>query len=195
MYFCYKSKGVSILESCKAKYKDSQQLFERKDATLFLTHFGELNSEKITDLSSKTEEHLIQIGATKRTVRNIFNILIEGLQNIINHGETSPNGEQLSFFNVGELENHFIVTFSNLISNDKTSNVIDSIQKLNNADQAGVKEIYLKTLTNGEISEKGGAGLGIITMAMKSKNTIDHQLTKINDKLSLITIETKIDKK
>ena len=194
MYFCYKSKGVSILESCKAKYKDSQQLFERKDATLFLTHFGELNSEKITDLSSKTEEYLIQIGATKRTVRNIFNILIEGLQNIINHGETSPNGEQLSFFNVGELENHFIVTFSNLISNDKTNNVIESIQKLNNADQAGVKEIYLKTLTNGEISEKGGAGLGIITMAMKSKNTIDHQLTKINDELSLITIETKIDK-
>ena len=64
----------------------------------------------------------------------------------------------------GELENHFIVTFSNLISNDKTNNVIESIQKLNNADQAGVKEIYLKTLTNGEISEKGGAGLGIITM-------------------------------
>ena len=68
---------MNVLESCKEKYKDSQQFFEDKDATLFLTHFGELDSEKITKLSSKSEEHLIEIGAAKRTVRNIFNILIE----------------------------------------------------------------------------------------------------------------------
>ena len=185
---------MNVLESCKEKYKDSQQFFENKDATLFLTHFGELDSEKITNLSSKSEEHLIEIGAAKRTVRNIFNILIEGLQNIKNHGETSPNGKQLSFFNMGEFNNQYLVSFSNLISNHKTDSIIEAINRLNNEDQAGVKQIYLKTLTNGEISEKGGAGLGIITMAMKSKNEIKYQVTQINDELSLITIEAKIDK-
>ena len=44
---------MNVLESCKKKYKDSQQFFEDKDATLFLTHFGELDSEKITNLSLK----------------------------------------------------------------------------------------------------------------------------------------------
>ena len=185
---------MNVLESCKEKYKDSQQFFENKNATLFLTHFGELDSEKITKLSSKSEEHLIEIGAAKRTVRNIFNILIEGLQNIKNHGETSPNGEQLSFFNMGEFNNQYLVSFSNLISNHKTDSIIEAINRLNNEDQAGVKQIYLKTLTNGEISEKGGAGLGIITMAMKSKNEIKYQVTQINEELSLITIEAKIDK-
>ena len=46
---------MNVLESCKEKYKDSQQFFENKDATLFLTHFGELDSEKITNLSSKAK--------------------------------------------------------------------------------------------------------------------------------------------
>ena len=73
--------------------------------------FGELDSEKITNLSSKSEEHLIEIGAAKRTVRNIFNILIEGLQNIKNHGETSPNGEQLSFFNMGNSTTNTLCRF------------------------------------------------------------------------------------
>ena len=194
MYFCNNIKRSNVLESCKEKYKDSQQFFEDKDATLFLTHFGELDSEKITNLSSKSEEHLIEIGAAKRTVRNIFNILIEGLQNIINHGDTSPNGKQLSFFNMGEFNNQYLVSFSNLILNHKTNSIVEAINRLNNEDQAGVKQIYLKTLTNGEISEKGGAGLGIITMAMKSKNEIKYQVTKINHELSLITIEAKIDK-
>ena len=70
------------------------------------------------------------------------------------------------------------MSFSNLISNHKTDSIIEAINRLNNEDQAGVKQIYLKTLTNGEISEKGGAGLGIITMAMKSKNEIKYKVTK-----------------
>ena len=95
---------------------------------------------------------------------------------------------------MGEFNNQYLVSFSNLISNHKTDSIIEAINRLNNEDQAGVKQIYLKTLTNGEISEKGGAGLGIITMAMKSKNEIKYQVTQINDELSLITIEAKIDK-
>ena len=41
---------------------------------------GELSAEVISDFTIKTEEYLIEIGAAKRTVKNIFNILIEGLQ-------------------------------------------------------------------------------------------------------------------
>ena len=56
-----------------------------------------------------------------------------------------------------------------------------------------MKEIYIDTLTNGEISKKGGAGLGIITMAMKSKNKIEYDFKAVNAELSIITIEIKIN--
>ena len=45
----------------------------------------------------------------------------------------------------------------------------------------GVKELYMETLNNGLISEKGGAGLGFITMRMKSKNTLEYHFTDLGD--------------
>ena len=147
----------------------------KKDATLFFTFFWELSAEVISDFTIKTEEYLIEIGAAKRTVKNIFNILIEGLQNIKNHGENTPQGDQLGYFNIGELNNHFILSFSNLINASNLETIKKAIKKLNDADESGLKAIYLDTLTNGKISAKGGAGLGIITMAMKSKNKINHR--------------------
>lgn len=185
---------MNFIDTCKSIYKDSKQLFEKKDAALFFTHFGELSSEIISDYTIKTEEYLIEIGAAKRTVKSIFNILIEGLQNIVNHGENSPKGEQVGYFNIGELKNHFILSFSNLIHTSNLETIEKAIKRLNDADESGLKVIYLDTLSNGQISAKGGAGLGIITMAMKSKNKINHQSMPVNKELSLITIEVRIDK-
>ena len=52
----------------------------------------------------------------------------------------------------------------------------------------------MAVLTNGIISNKGGAGLGFITMAMKSKNKLKYLFEEINDKLSCFTVEVKVDR-
>jgi len=185
---------METLASCKAIFINSQQLFERDDGKLYITHFGELNSEKISSITIKTEEFLINKGEIKKVVKNLFNSLIEGLQNIINHGESSSSGGQLSYSIIGEQKNQYVITLSNLINNDKIKKISSSIDRLNKVDYAGLKAIYIETLTNGEISEKGGAGLGLITMAMKSKNKIHYESHPINNKLSLFEIIVKINK-
>jgi hypothetical protein len=52
----------------------------------------------------------------------------------------------------------------------------------------------MEVLTNGVISSKGGAGLGFITMAMKSKNKLNYRVEKINEALSFFSVEVKIDR-
>ena len=52
----------------------------------------------------------------------------------------------------------------------------------------------MDVLTNGIISNKGGAGLGFITMAMKSKNKLNYKIEEINDRISCFTLEVKIDR-
>ena len=185
---------MDFIDLCKSEYNNSQQLFDEEGAKIFFTHFGEFDSQKISDITSDCESHLMEIGVVKRTIKNTFNILIEGLQNIINHGELSPEKKQLAYFNIGETKDFFVMTFSNLILIDRFSKIKISIDQLNSSDQAGIKAIYLDTLTNGQISAKGGAGLGIITMAMKSKNKIEYQLAKIDNELSMLSIEVKINK-
>ena len=53
----------------------------------------------------------------------------------------------------------------------------------------------MEVLTNGIISNKGGAGLGFITMAMKSKNKLNFSVQEIDESLSCFSIEIKINRK
>ena len=185
---------MEFLDICKIEYNNSKQTFNNEGNSMFFTHFGPLNAQKISELTSKSEDYLKKIGASKKNIKASFNILIEGLQNIINHGEQSPQNKQIAFFNFGEKSNYFTMTFSNLINTNHVSKLNTAIERLNNCDQFEVKNIYIDTLTNGEISQKGGAGLGLITMAMKSKNKINFQVKSVDSKLSLITIEININK-
>ena len=185
---------MDFLNICKIEYNNSKQIFNNEDSSIFFTHFGNFNAQKISEITSKSEEYLKKIGASKKNIKASFNILIEGLQNIINHGELSPQNKQIAFFNFGERTNHFTMSFSNLINIEHVSKLNASIERLNKFDQLEVKNIYIDTLTNGEISQKGGAGLGLITMAMKSKNKINFHFKSIDSKLSIITIEININK-
>ena len=81
-----------------------------------------------------------------------------------------------------------------MFNNDHVESLSNNIDHLNTLDKVGLKSIYLETLTNGKISIKGGAGLGVIIMAMKSKNIIDYQIIPIGGELSLVTLNIKVDK-
>ena len=185
---------MDFQKSIEEIYNSSKQAIKNNKGDLFLSHFGELDSEKISELSEETESKLFEIGAAKRNIKNIFNILIEGLQNIINHGDYSLEKKQSSFFNLAIFEEAFICSFANLIKNEKIDGLFKNIDYLNTLDKAGLKSVYLETLTNGQISKKGGAGLGVIIMAMKSKNKIVYDSFPIDDKLSMVSLDIKIDK-
>ena len=73
-----------------------------------------------------------------------------------------------------------------MIYNEKIGDLFKNIDHLNTLDKVGLKSVYLETLTNGQISKKGGAGLGVIIMAMKSKNKIVYSSSPIDDKLSIV---------
>tara|TARA_B100001778_G_C18593940_1_gene633656 strand:- start:694 stop:1251 length:558 start_codon:yes stop_codon:yes gene_type:complete len=184
-----------ILPKCENIYNNSKNLLKKEGFELLFSYFGEFKTSKINEFTSETEEYLITKKEPKKIIKSFFNILIEGLQNIKNHGEFSANGQQLAYCNIVTNEDIYIIHFANLIISKKVDALNKAINRLNNTDYDGVKEIYLDTLTNGEISKKGGAGLGVITMAMKSKNKIILNSTPINDKLSLISIEINLNKK
>jgi hypothetical protein len=185
---------MGVLPKCEKIYNDSKKLFKSKGFDLLFSHFGEFDTLKINEFTSNSEEFLIVNNERKKVIKSFFNILIEGLQNIKNHGELSPNGKQLAYCNILSNDNGYIICFSNLILTRKFENLNNAILRLNNADYDGIKKIYLETLTNGEISKKGGAGLGVITMAMKSKNKILLKSTPMNEEISLISIEINLNK-
>ena len=185
---------MDFVESIDNVYNNSIKAIQDASGNLLLTHLGEMKSDTITNISEKVESKLFEVSAAKKNIKNIFNILIEGLQNIKNHGEFGLENNQISFFHMYDLEDSFICNFSNLIDNNSIEKISKNIDHLNTLERPELKALYLETLTNGQISKKGGAGLGIIIMAMKSKNKIGYKTFSIENNLSIISINVKITK-
>lgn len=185
---------MDFVKSIHNVYNNSIKAIQDASGKLLLTHFGEIKSDTITNLSEKAESKLFEIRAAKKNIKNIFNILIEGLQNIKNHGELGPENNKISFFHMYDLEDSFICNFSNLIDNNYIENISKNIDHLNTLERPELKALYLETLTNGQISKKGGAGLGLIIMAMKSKNKIQYKTFSIDSNLSMLSLNFKVTK-
>ena len=185
---------MGFLKSIENLYNSSKESIKNKNGNIFISHFGELDSDKISEICESTENYLFDIGAAKKNIKIIFNVLIEGLQNIKNHGAFSKEGIQHYFFNISVFKEYFICSFSNLIDKNHIASLSNNIDHLNTLDKVGLKSIYLETLTNGKISKKGGAGLGVIIMAMKSKNKIDYQYNPLDNEVALVTLNIKVNK-
>jgi len=179
-----------VAEVCNMKFEEFKSTSSiNMSSSIFLSHFGEFTQDMVNELSLKAEALMIDSGDKKGIVKRVFNILVEGLQNIRLHGEKDANGKQISFLNLIQEENIYKISMGNLVNVNHVDSMSNKIKEINSSDIDEIKKMYINTLTNGVISNKGGAGLGFITMAMKSKNQLNFHFSDIDNKLSCFTIE------
>ncbi|MBL4624720.1 MAG: SiaB family protein kinase, partial [Flavobacteriales bacterium] len=127
------------------------------------------------------ETVLPERGIKKGIIKRIFSLIIEALQNIRLHGAKDGDGEQASFYFIAKDDEIFRIMTANIIHKDVIDKVQTRIEKINSLDRAGLKEFYMDTLTDGQRSSKGGAGLGFITVAMKAKSKLDCTFEPLDD--------------
>lgn len=183
-----------------------------KDAEFFETHFaknleavnqhgtlihaydGVLSPETITRLEAEIEEKILDKSLPKSVVKKVFFICIESLQNMFIHGHKDENGAKHNYFILYLTDKAVKMIGANLITNTAIQKLSEHIAKINSfEDPAALKQYYLEHLENNELSEKGGAGLGFITIGMKSGNKLGTTFETINDIRSLFQIEVTIN--
>lgn len=158
-----------------------------------VAHFGPLNQDLVNSFTLTTEDFMISAGDKKPLVKRVFSILIEGLQNILLHGRKWDN-EQQALIIVAFNDKAYRIALGNLTEISEKEKLASYLDRLNGMNEEEVKTFYLETLNNGLISDKGGAGLGFITMRMKSKSLLNYQFIPVNDELMLFTISTDVDR-
>ena len=160
---------------------------------LLIDFSGEFKFETIEVLLSQAKEKLntleIKIGLRKK----IVNILIECLENIYKYtnlsiGSDYSNINFLSKISLEKTNDNFIITAGNTILNSDIENIKNKIEKVNKLNREELLKYYEEIINNGEISDKGGAGLGILDIAMKSGKTLVFNFTPENEKHSFYEI-------
>lgn len=154
------------------------------DKEVIIEYKGIIDIEKIEDLISKTKEKLQNVELKNQVKKKTINILVECLENIQKYSSDK------------DIENNYLPEVSVFYNNDfltiESKNPIDksNIEKLekhielvNNYDKENLKKLYEEVISNGNLSEKGGAGLGLIDIALKSNNKIEYSFSEIDSEL------------
>ncbi|HKK58206.1 MAG TPA: SiaB family protein kinase [Salinivirga sp.] len=151
---------------------------------------GDLTASITDGILALTETNLTKANEPVKVKKRVYTILVEGLQNITRHQDET--GTWKSFFGVEQSGEFYYITMANIILNENQKKLTSQLDKINSLEKEELKDFYKKTLMENELSEKGGAGLGLIEMARKSGNKLQYAFKKLDDKWSYFYLRTYI---
>ena len=179
-----------VSDRCNEVYDSRKNYLKNQELyNIIISHYGYFSQDLVNGFTENVEEILISAGERKQMVKRIFSILIEGLQNIRVHGAVDGEGKHNGSFFLAKNEHEFIIFFGSLIPSTVTPILHERISKLNAMNDEQVKEHYMSVLTNGIVSATGNAGLGFITMRMKSKLPIHTNFYPVSEEFTYFTTE------
>jgi len=179
------------IKDCFQQYISS---IKKDKYTVVISHCGVFSQDLIHSLLIKNEELMKPAGDNKILIKRVFSILIEGLQNICFHGGKDCLENQLSYLVISKNSGYYKLNFANLIDAENTDSLSNQVEKLNHMNVDEVKALHTKVLTEDGFSKKGGAGLGFITMRMKSQNQVNYSTIELDEQLSLFSLEVIFDR-
>lgn len=150
----------------------ADELAERLAAAgeVVFAHRGPMEHAQLEQLLATAEEHSLvaKVGVSAR--KRLFNVLVEGLENVRHH--TPEQLVDTAFAMLVHEEGGYRVFFGNAAPQITVALLSQRVSILNEMDEADLREHHLKLLANEGRTERGGAGLGLLTMARKSTGPI-----------------------
>lgn len=169
-------------------YTDTLNRYSGPGKKVITSYHGQMDQERISMLSYTAEHQLDNEGARRSTVKRIFNILIEMLQNILLHSATSDKTGNPFYVVLAQNMDEYVIVTSNIVRNDIAGKIKNSLEEIKKMNERQLKSHYMEVLANDQYSIKGGAGLGLITIAIKCHNQFTYDETSINDHHTLFTM-------
>ncbi len=154
------------------------------------TYKGKLTFDIINDLLDSYKRGVKSYDIDTVVAKRIYAILVEGLENAFRHmwdtGDNSYNVVSLKVNRDGEL---IQIELSNFIKTEGIDALSDKIALINSLDLVGLNRLYRASISKARISEKGGAGLGLIEIARNSRHNLQYQTIKESSNISLLKFQ------
>lgn len=177
-------------------YKLHQVMVDQK---LTLVYDGEVNQEITKVFTAMTERNMQDSPDDHTTKQRVYHVMVECLQNICKHADDVETGKPhipgLGVFLVGYDDDSYSITTGNVISNSKVDGIKEMLENINGLDEDEIKVLYKKTIKGNRLSEKAGAGLGLIDIVKKTKNKIEYFFEPINEVTTFFIVKTKVTRR
>jgi hypothetical protein len=156
---------------------------------VIINYRGHFTFEKIGSLLNKLKDETESRGISVIYYKKILSIMIESLENVFRYNEFFEKEQflfpkYLPYFSLEQSEGFFILSTGNPVLNKDVEKLREKIDRVNKQDKEGLRQIFRLTLTDGQFTKKGGAGLGFIEMSKVAGGKIQYRIEPINDTYS-----------
>lgn len=148
-----------------------------------LVYEGEFSHEVMKMFTAMAERDMDKTKEEKSVKRKVFHVMVECLQNMTKHSDDYDTEDRIGngLFIVGKKDGIWNVITANKILKDRIEDLKDSIEYINSLTKEELNALYKKQIREGSISDKGGAGLGLIDIARKTGKKLDYQFLPLED--------------
>jgi hypothetical protein len=182
------------LESLKAMYHDliAGIVGSAKGQTLLFSHFGDFDPSKNDSILKLVESGILELGDKRVVMKRVCSMLIELLQNISIHGARDRSGHMHSYLIVVKTAKSYKLYSANLVLAEDLESLKKRMEEITMMDETTLRKLYIEILCNEEFSHKGGAGLGLITIAKRASKDIRYNLQSIDEHFGYFTLEVEV---
>ncbi len=162
---------------------------------IYLIWSGHITHDVGKEVISFTEAQLHENDIKSNLRKRVFSILVEIIENVAKY---SPGVEPAEKYGmpvamIRLTGKTYFLTTGNLIPNTGVDDLKEKLDTVNKYDRKGLKELYMKSLSDQTSGYDSTGNMGLIDMARKSGSKLQYEFEKINDRYSYFTLTIKVE--
>lgn len=163
---------------------------------LIMSFVSDFSREKFASLLTLIKDTVSKPDIPFFIQKRLYAISVESLDNILKYinatkQDNLPINFRSNLFIITEQLQCYEIKTGSYILNSEKDLLQSQIDLLNSLNKEQLKKFYLETLLK---SKPEGGGLGIIEMALKTNNKIEYDFLYETENISLLLIQTKLEK-
>lgn len=166
------------------KTKNALDIYcDRSEDEIYLVYRGYISDELTNAFLDVSENTVVDtLGLTKVNRKASF-LLVESFQNMLKHTHSESSSQREhedALFHFRFDGKRFRINSINPILKSEEEALSRAVDEINRLDSVSLKNLYKDRLVQNELSEKGGAGLGLIEMARKSGQRLKYDFVDMD---------------
>lgn len=147
-----------------------------------VVYIGQFTHQVVKMFTEKNEEEMETSNEQKQVRRRVHHSLVEILQNMQKHSTEFQTEFSLvnGLFMLGRKDGIYYIMTANKVNKKDIARLTSALECVNNATKEELNAMYKKQLREGTISDRGGAGLGLIDIARKTDGKLEYLFIPVN---------------
>ncbi len=133
----------------------------------------------------------------KPAKKRLYGTVVESIDNIYKYAArdqtTARSKKKLPVLAIKKRGKEFIVTVGNLVTNDVVEDLKFKLDRVNQLDNEALKSLYEDVINKEAGVDDNGAGLGLITMALRAEKDIQYSFSLMDQTHSFFQMQITIN--